>query len=153
MVWLWIVGVAVLCFAAGVPAPAQIEAVERATAQRRSGDAQGALETLETAARAFPKAALVHFNLGSVLGELGRHQEAVDAFRASLEIEPENAAAHLSVSKALIGLHSYTEALRQVDHYAGLVGADQQEFDAWHVRGVALRRLGRLEEAEAALRR
>lgn len=142
---------AVLVHAAAAQTPeSALAAAER---HRSDGDASQALATLQRAASTFPKSSLIRFNLGAVLAEQGRHEEAVRALRAGLDLEPGHAGARLALAKALVQGHRYAEALAEADRYATLVGAMAQGFEGHYVRGLALRRLDRLAQAEIEMRR
>ena len=132
--------------------PPAADGPSRAVAQRQRGEAEAALVTLTEAADAHSNSAIAHFNLGSVLAELERYQEAADALITGLSLEPNNAEARLTLAKAYIRLHQYSKALEHAGHPRSLAD-NQQGFDAHHVRGVALRRLGALDRAEPELRR
>ncbi len=127
-----------------------VASVER---QRQAGDSAAALAALEDAAAAYPGQALPLFNLGAVYGELGRHEEAAGALRRGLTLDPGNADAHLTLAKIRIGMHDYEGALDSAARYSELAGVSASNFDVHYVRGVGLRRLARLDEAEAELRR
>jgi tetratricopeptide (TPR) repeat protein len=74
----------------------------RAWARLKLGDAAGALPDALEAAKLKPKAAAVHDTLGAVLAALGRRDEAIDAFKRALEIDP----ALVSATQALARLGS-----------------------------------------------
>ncbi|MDE0102314.1 MAG: tetratricopeptide repeat protein [Bryobacterales bacterium] len=128
-------------------------ALYEAQQYRHTGNRGEALAILERAAREFPSNSLVRFNLGSLLGELGRHDEAANALRAGLELEPNHAEARLTLAKVLVQSHQYAAGLSEIDRYANLVGNLFQGFEGHYVRGLALRRLDRPAEAEKELRR
>ena len=129
------------------------EALSAADQARRSGNPEAALAILTDAAREMPGNAVVHLDRGAVLGGLGRYEEAEIALRAGLAIAPTHVAGHLTLAKALVSAHQYAEALTAIDDYARLVGNEAQGFDGHYVRGLALRHLNRLPEAEKELRR
>lgn len=120
---------------------------------RLNGDLAKALGVLESAAAKFPDSPLIHFNHGAVLGELNRNSEAAEALGTGLALDPSHAEARLTLAKVLVRGHRFGEALEHLERYAALVGQLLQGFDAHYARGLALRRLGRLAEAEAELRR
>ena len=139
---------------AQTPTPADVSTImASAERQRQAGDNGAALAALEDAAAAYPGQALPLFNLGAVYGELGRYEEAAGALRRGLALDPGNADAHLTLAKARIGLHDYAGALDSAGRYAEIAGAAASNFDFHYVRGVGLRRLARLDEAEAELRK
>ena len=128
-------------------------ALAEAERHRSEGKPAEALAVLTRAAERFPDQSLIHFNLGSLLGEHSRYDEAARALRAGLALDPAHAEARLTLAKVLVGSHRYEEALAEVDRYARLVGDLLQGFDGHYVRGLALRRLDRLGDAERELRR
>ncbi len=136
-----------------LPAQSPDTVLVRAREYRQAGEQDDALSILENAVVAFPEEPLLHFNLGSLLGELGRHDEAVRALRTGLELTPKHAEARLTLAKVLVQSHRYVAALHEIDHYANLVGEQLHSFDVHYVRGLALRRLDRVAEAETELRR
>ena len=129
------------------------EALSAADQARRSGNPEDALAILTEAARETPGNALIHLDRGAVLGGLGRYEEAENALRAGLALAPTHVAGHLTLAKALVSAHQYAEALTAIDDYARLVGNEAQGFDGHYVRGLALRHLNRLPEAEKELHR
>ena len=128
-------------------------ALSAADQARRRGAPEAALAILTDASRAMPSDARVHLDRGAVLGELGRYEEAEIALRAGLALAPTHAAGHLTLAKVLVSAHQYAEALTMIDAYAQLVGKESQGFDGHYVRGLALRHLNRLQEAQTELRR
>ena len=145
--------VAVIALLPAVVAQSASSALAEADRLRRAGSPADALVILQRAAGAYPSEPLVHFNLGAVLGELGRHDEAARALRAGLELAPQSAAARLALGKVLVAAHRHAEALAELDRYAGLAAGAPESFDFHYARGLALRRLDRQPEARAALRR
>ena len=129
------------------------QALVEAERHRRNGDPAAALAVLDRAAASFPDRALIHFNRGAILGELDRNEEAVLALKAGLTMEPSHAEARLTLAKVLVRGHRFEQALLHVERYTAIVGDLFQGFDGHYLRGLALRRLDRLTEAEAELRR
>ncbi len=70
-------------------------------AQQSLGDRAAALESLQTALRLDPARADIHNSTGSVLFELSRFDEAEQAFRRALEIEPQLAGAQRNLEAVL----------------------------------------------------
>lgn len=135
------------------PAQSPEQALTEAEHHRLNGNPAAALGVLDRAAEDFPDRPLIHFNRGAVLGEHDRYEEAAEALRAGLALDPAHAEARLTLAKVLVRAHRFEEALGQVDRYAGIVGDLLQGFDGHYVRGLALRRLDRFAEAERELRR
>ncbi|EIL99513.1 hypothetical protein RHOFW104T7_06010 [Rhodanobacter thiooxydans] len=75
----------ILKAAAGHPAALRL----LAAARMGQGDAQGALDILEPLARSQPNWALVHLDLGLVLGRHGRGQQAIDTLRRAVALKPD----------------------------------------------------------------
>ena len=70
-------------------------------AQQSLGDHQNALESLRTALRLDPTRADIHNSAGSVLFELARFDEAEQAFRRALEINPQLAGAQSNLDAVI----------------------------------------------------
>lgn len=138
---------------AALPAQSPEQALAEAEQHRQSGNPAAALVSLDRAAEDFPDRPLLHFNRGSVLAELDRYEEAAEALRAGLALDPAHAEARLTLAKVLVRAHRFEEALAHVNRYTALVGDVLQGFDGHYVRGLALRRLDRFAEAELELRR
>lgn len=144
---------AVALLAVALVAQSPEEALVEAERHRGNGDSESALAVLDRAAGEFPDRPLIHFNRGAILGEQNRHEEAAEALKTGLALDPEHAEARLTLAKVLVRGLRFEEALVHVDRYAVIVGNFLQGFDGHYVRGLALRRLDRLTEAERELRR
>ena len=81
---------------------------------------------------------------GLVLGNLGRHEEALESFDRAIELDPNDALAWLSRGAALGNLGRHQEALESFDKAIEL---DPNNALAWFNRGRALYALGRHQEA------
>jgi tetratricopeptide (TPR) repeat protein len=81
---------------------------------------------------------------GAALGELDRHQEALENFRKAIELQPDLATAWTGRGAALGNLGRYEEAL---ESFYKAVRLRPDYATAWTGRGMALRDLGRYEEA------
>lgn len=79
--------------------------------QMEQGDA--ALAYLARLTRRNPNAPEVHYNRGTLLGQLGRYDEELDAYRRAIEIKPDFVAAYTNLGVALRDLHRFDDALRQ----------------------------------------
>jgi tetratricopeptide (TPR) repeat protein len=117
------------------------------SALRREGDAAGARARLEPLARAWPRAANTHYELGLTLAALGEPQAAIVALRHAVTLQRD-----LAVAWRALG-----DLLFQQGDAAGAVRAFA-EHDRAIVRDPALRPAaealfeGRLDEAERLLR-
>jgi tetratricopeptide (TPR) repeat protein len=74
---------------------------------------EAALDYLARLQRRHPKAPEVHYNRGTLLGQLGRYDEELDAYRRAIELKPDFVAAHTNLGVALRDLHRFDDALRQ----------------------------------------
>ncbi|WP_321881751.1 tetratricopeptide repeat protein [Paraburkholderia bannensis] len=79
--------------------------------QLEQGDA--ALACLARLGRRYPKAPEVHYNRGTLLGQLGRYDEELDAYRQAIALKPDFVAAYTNLGVALRDLHRFDDALRQ----------------------------------------
>ena len=91
-----------------------------------------------------PENPRAHTNLGVLLAEAGRLDEAVAQFEATLRLEPANAAAHLNLCDTLTTLNRPAEAL---PHGEAAVRLEPGAASAHHNLARALGQLGRMEEA------
>jgi tetratricopeptide (TPR) repeat protein len=80
----------------------------------------------------------------------GQYEEAEEAFRRVLELDPDNQAATISLAEALLSMGRLREAL---DGFDRVLERDPIDKAAALGRAEALRNLGRYEEAEIAFRR
>jgi tetratricopeptide (TPR) repeat protein len=118
-----------------------------AAARSLQGDAQGALEILEPLARAQPRWALAHLDLGLALGRCGRGQDAIGALRQAVALKPDLPQAWRTLGDHLMAAGeqdaadaAYANHVRYSTHDPRLMGA-----------AVALAE-GRIPDAEALLR-
>lgn len=101
--------------------------------------------SLRRAINADPGDADARYNLGVILQQLQRHEEAIENFRASLRIRA-GADALLNIGVSLHALGRYTEALGS---YAQALELDPGAAEAHNNAGNALQALGRHEESLA----
>jgi tetratricopeptide (TPR) repeat protein len=86
----------------------------------------------------------VHSTLGAALGGLGRYSEALEAFERAVELDPEDAFAHLQRGEALMELNRDGEALEAFERAVEL---DPEDAASHARRGASLSQLDRPEEA------
>jgi predicted O-linked N-acetylglucosamine transferase (SPINDLY family) len=103
-----------------------------------------ALSALQKAASLLPHDAEVHSNLGTVLRNLGRHDEAAESYRRALQCKPEAADAHYNLGIALRDASKLNEALAC---HRRAVQLKPSLHLAHNNLGIALQELGRLPEA------
>lgn len=115
-----------------------------ADALRRAGDAPGAMETLRTALRVVPDNADVLANLGALLVEGERFEEAEHLLKKALGIVPGHPGILCNLATLLDRTGKVEEA---VALYYKALAADSQFREARSNLGNSLLRLGRAEEA------
>lgn len=90
---------------------------------------------------------LSHFNLGYVLLELGRHDEALAAFRRCLALQPDDPATHYEIGYIHFKRGEYRAALEQLQlplrHYP-------EDWEVHNLLGCCQLRLGAYDEALTA---
>jgi protein O-GlcNAc transferase len=87
---------------------------------------------------------------GFALRAQGRPEEAIDAFRAALQLDPNLAEAHHQLGNTLKSLHRYVEAAASLRSAAMLA---PQSGAVWLNLGVACLEMRRLDEAVSCFRR
>ncbi|NTU86124.1 MAG: tetratricopeptide repeat protein [Chloroflexales bacterium] len=93
---------------------------------------------------------LAYFNLGYVLVELERYEEAVDAFAQCLALAPDDSATHFELSLIYLSRGEYTEAL---NHLQLPLRSYPEDWEVHNLLGRCLLGLRRYDEAVAALGR
>ncbi len=116
----------------------------------RIGRYEEALGAFDKAVALAPDSARLQMNRGNALSQLDRDDEALAAFERAVELAPESGSALVQIG-TLHFLHDRPEeALAAFDH-ADVLNDDERELKLF-CRALALRQLGRLEEAERAAR-
>lgn len=90
---------------------------------------------------------LAYFNLGYVLLELNRHDEALAAFQRCLGLEPDDPATHYEIGFIHFARGDYHQSLEQLQlalrHYP-------EDWEVYNLLGRCQLRLGAYDEAQAA---
>jgi tetratricopeptide (TPR) repeat protein len=121
-----------------------------AMARHESGDLDGAVQAARTAARLAPTYSPAHWRLGLYELEARRLDRSREAFEAAAKINP----ADLGASSGLARVHLLQGRSQQaVDLLAPLTSKPDADPYLHHLLGLALRDLGRWEEARLALAR
>jgi len=93
---------------------------------------------------------LAHFNLGYVLLEIGRHDEAMQVFQHCLSLIPDDPATNYEVACLHYIRGSYIESLQHtqiaLERYA-------EDWALYKLRGCCMLRLGNYDEAQVAFER
>jgi len=113
------------------------------------GDAETALAYFQNAEIIDPRAPGVHLQKGRVFLEMKQWERAEASFRAALDIDRENAAAHLGLCWSLLRRRRNQDAAQ-----AALDAIALRYFNpaAHHLLGTALHRMGRIPRAVEALK-
>lgn len=93
-------------------------------------------------------AAMAHINLGALLENSDRKEEALSHYETAVKLEPGNAMAHYNYANMLAALG---ENRRADEHYAQAERLQQDALMQYHL-GLARRRQERLEEAQKHFR-
>lgn len=99
--------------------------------------------------RTDPDSVNAHYNLGFGMAQLGRHQEAVEAYERALEIEPDYGYAHNNLGNALGKVGKHEEAIR---HFQQALKLDPGYAEAHHNLANVLVEESRRDEALEHLR-
>ena len=99
--------------------------------------------------RTDPQSVNAHYNLGYGLAQLGRHQEAVQAYERALEIEPDYGYAHNNLGNALTRVGKREEA---IGHFRKALELDPSYAQAHHNLANVLVEENRRDEAMEHLR-
>ena len=84
--------------------------LERGVLRFQAGRTESAIRDFSRACEIAPSLALVRYNLGIALGTLQRYDEAADAFRAAVRIDPVYAQAHYQLALTLMASGHPVEA-------------------------------------------
>jgi tetratricopeptide (TPR) repeat protein len=113
----------------------------------KRGDHQIALELLQRAATALPDEALAHYRLGFCLRNLRQHAAALESFRTTAALLPQDPWPPFQVAKELTYLGRPREALLQ---YSVALDKNHRFAEAYNDLGAVLAMLGFYELSAAA---
>jgi len=113
------------------------------------GKKEDALKHLKRAERADRNQPALYNKLGDVYIRMKRYMDAERAFGRALEIDPDNAEAHLGLARTFLGVRKNRDAAGEALNAVGLLYHNPR---AHYVLGVALHRMRRIPEAVEALR-
>ena len=114
------------------------------------GDLAGAERELRSAIALDAKAPAAYADLGLAFAQMGRHDDADQAFRAGLEVDPNYVPALVRLSEMKLALGQPAQALAVTQTHAARLNAGLEVLTA---HADALKALGRLEEAVVVLSR
>ena len=115
-----------------------------AVALQKAQDWAGMLTHCRQWTQAEPDNNTAWFYLGLAYGRLGRHQEAIEAYREAVRIDPDYANVWYNLGLKYGELGRHPEA---IEAYREAVRIDPDYGDAWRDLGLAYERLGRWGEA------
>ena len=122
-------------------------------AHSKNGESGKAIEVLAPLVKAMPKRVRARLDLAAAYAEAERYAEAAEQYTQVTRLDPENDSARLLAATALLNDNRHQEALDVSAGSRGSFRSTVDEFDLHLVRGIALRRLGKFEQAEQDLRR
>lgn len=108
------------------------------------------LAALQQAAELLPGDAVTHYNLGNILHERGRLNEAESSYRRALQLVPNGADTHVNLGKTLQDMGRIAEA---ESSYRRALQIKPDHAEALNNLGEILMASGRMDEAEISLRR
>ncbi len=118
----------------------------------RSGAPDLAVPVLTRLVDAEPAHFEARFNLAAAHAQAGDFSEASKHFGAARSLNPEHVATRLPAAKVEVNLRNFEAAVALLEPVEGFAPGSADELEAAFVRGTALRALGRVAEAESALR-
>lgn len=124
------------------------DAVEEVAELLQEGQPQQALFLLRDIAKTNPRNPYAYNFMGIALYEIGRLEEARDAFRAAVRLEPRYVGARGSLAQVLRRLRDYRGAIAEGKATLALRNDDP---DAHHALGMAYAALGQRIEAKRHL--
>jgi protein O-mannosyl-transferase len=89
---------------------------------------------------------MAHYNLGIVLSEQGKANEAIDHYTAAVELRPDYAEAHYNLGRLLVEQGQFHEAIA---HYEKAIAIHPDDAEAQNNLGSTLFSMGRADEAIA----
>ena len=128
---------------------ALVEPYMRGLVALAEGSKEEALELLLEVASARAGSIDLELTLGQLFAELGRWEDARASFEAVLVVDPDQARAHLGLSRCCLAARQNLDA---AEHALNAVGLSHYFPEAHLSLGTALHRCGRVEAAVSALR-
>lgn len=90
---------------------------------------------------------LEHFHAGKIYSRMGQRREAIDEFRKAIAIDPRFIEARHRLGAELLLAGDPAGALKELDRAESASPDYRKMFEIWYEQGIALRALGRTEEA------
>ena len=118
----------------------------------QSGHPERAVGPLQRLVRSSPEHFAGRFNLAAAYAQQELYPEASEQYAKALQIDPSNPEARLAAARVEINLRNFRVALALTDPLVDVQESPSGNFELLHIRGIALRDIGALDEAETALR-
>ena len=115
----------------------------------RLGDREGAIESLGELAAAYPRDAAIAFNRAKMLRDVGRLDEAIDAYAVAAGLDPADPEILVNLANARLARGDAAKALADLDRAAQLPARGAAVA---YARGLALQAMRRKEDAAEAYR-
>ena len=122
---------------------------KKALAFKDAEDREGAIAHAKDWTEFMPDNSTAWYELGVAYANLGRFNEAIDAYRKAISIDPEYARAWYNLGITYGELSRHNEA---IDAYRKAISIDPEDADTWYNLGYDYRELGRHNEAIDAFR-
>ena len=120
-------------------------------AYANQGQTEQSIALLTELVKKHPRSSAAQFNLATAYARVENYPAAARHYQAVLDVDSGNHAARMSAAKALANFHKHAEVLALIERYSAGRPAQVDEFELHHLRGVALRGLGRYDESEVEL--
>ncbi len=127
----------------------RVQFAMRAAALKGARDWQGLLDLCRRWTKSYSGDVYAWFNLGFSYGELNRSQDAIEAYRQAVRINPEHAEVWYNQGIAYEKLNRSQDA---IDAYRQALRIDPKHVSAWEGLGAAYRGLNRYTDAIDAYR-
>ncbi|MGH7963054.1 MAG: tetratricopeptide repeat protein [Candidatus Binatia bacterium] len=122
--------------------------INRAVALRRDKQLNTAFDALQFALALNPSSSTAHLEMGQLLEEQGKADEAGKAYQKVIALEPDNSAAHVRLAAVYASQGQHQQAMKEFQEVLRLNPKDPV---AYHGIGVAQHELGQRDEAVTSL--
>ena len=123
--------------------------IMRAVAYHRTGALAEALTEIDPLLESDPKNPYIHEVKGQILFESGKIEEAVAAYRQSVDLKPDDSQLHLGLGRALLGRDGEESAHAAIPHLLTGTRGASQPFGFYQL-SIAYGRLNQIGMAELA---
>jgi Flp pilus assembly protein TadD len=110
----------------------------------RNRDYRSEVAVWQAAVDTFPKNSIAHYNLGIMLSDAGRTDEALEHYQEALRLQPDYAEAHANLGSVLARLGRTDGA---IDHYQQALRLTPDDAETHNNLGLVLAGIGKTDEA------